>query len=196
MRQTGGVSDAFREAVDKLDKESFQALYGPWDPLPPSPVAELLSGSGVRWRIAGGRAARVGAAPRRHQDTDVTVLAGDVDAVRRAMRDWHLWAEGPGRPRRGAPRPAGPRLAGREARGAGSTRMGEACPMTGFSVWLIGNYTYRDGLAGPLGSRMPENSRTGLSVTTGERTTGPPAPRGGPSRRPLTPATSCRCHTS
>lgn len=91
MRQTGGVSDAFREAVDKLDEESFQALYGPWDPLPPSRVAELLSGSGVRWRIAGGRAARVGAAPRRHQDTDVTVLAGDVDAVRRAMRDWHLW---------------------------------------------------------------------------------------------------------
>lgn len=85
------MNDAFAEATNKLDEESFQALYGPWDPLAPEQVAELLSASGVRWWIAGGRAARAGAPPRRHEDTDVTVLAADLEETRRAMRDWHLW---------------------------------------------------------------------------------------------------------
>jgi hypothetical protein len=85
------MNDAFAEATIQLDEECFQALYGPWDPLAPEQVAELLSASGRRWWIAGGRAARAGAAPRPHEDTDVTVLAADVDETRRAMRDWHLW---------------------------------------------------------------------------------------------------------
>lgn len=60
MRQTWRVN-AFAEATNQLDEESFQALYGPWDPLAPEQVAELLSASGIRWWIAGGRAARAGA---------------------------------------------------------------------------------------------------------------------------------------
>jgi hypothetical protein len=91
VRQTCRMNDAFRAAIGRLDEDSFQALYGPWDPLAPGQVAGLLAGCGFRWWIAGGRAARVGAPPRRHDDTDVMVPATDMDEVRRAMRDWHLW---------------------------------------------------------------------------------------------------------
>jgi hypothetical protein len=86
------VSDAFREALGRLDAEAFQALYGPLDPLTPDQVAQVLApASGMRWWVAGGRAARVGAPPRRHEDTDISVFAGDLDTVRRVLRDWHLW---------------------------------------------------------------------------------------------------------
>jgi hypothetical protein len=91
MRETGPVSDAFREAIGRLDEDAFQALYGPSDPMTPEEVAELLAGAGARWWIAGGRAARAGAPPRRHEDTDVAILAGDLGAVRRVMDGWHLW---------------------------------------------------------------------------------------------------------
>jgi hypothetical protein len=31
------------------------------------------------------------APPRRHEDTDVAIRAGDLEAVRRVMGGWHLW---------------------------------------------------------------------------------------------------------
>jgi len=82
---------AFARALDELDEEQSQALYGPWDPLQPGQVAELLAGSGVRWWIAGGRAARAGSAARPHDDTDVAVDAGNLGALREHLADWHLW---------------------------------------------------------------------------------------------------------
>jgi hypothetical protein len=85
------VSVTFREAVDDLDSASFQALYGPWDPMSPEEITGLLAGSGARWAIAGGRAARAGAPPRHHEDLDVALLAPGLESVRRVMRDWHLW---------------------------------------------------------------------------------------------------------
>ncbi len=91
MRETGRMSDAFREAVSRLDEDAFQALYGPWDPLPPEGIAELLADSGADWWIGGGRAARAGAPPRRHEDTDVVIRVRHLDAVRQAMSGWHLW---------------------------------------------------------------------------------------------------------
>jgi hypothetical protein len=81
----------FREAFNELDRAAVRALYGPWDPMPPELLAGLLAGSGARWIVAGGRAARVGAPPREHSDTDVTIPAADLDGVRAALRDWHLW---------------------------------------------------------------------------------------------------------
>jgi hypothetical protein len=81
----------FREALNGLDDASFQALYGPWDPTTPAQLADLLADCGVRWIVAGGRAARVGAPPRHHADTDIAVLAADLGAIREVMRDWHLW---------------------------------------------------------------------------------------------------------
>jgi hypothetical protein len=35
--------DAFAKAIDDLDEEAFQLLYGRWDPLEPERVADLLS---------------------------------------------------------------------------------------------------------------------------------------------------------
>lgn len=82
---------AFARAIDGLDEEQFQSLYGRWDPLAPPQVAELLTGSSVRWFIAGGRAARVGAAPRHHEDTDVVVDVADLESLRRTLAGWDLW---------------------------------------------------------------------------------------------------------
>lgn len=61
MRKTGRMSDAFVKAINDLNEEAFQLLYGRWDPLQPEREADLLSPSSVHWWIAGGRAARVGA---------------------------------------------------------------------------------------------------------------------------------------
>jgi hypothetical protein len=81
----------FIQAVNALDEDMFQLLYGRWDPLEPAAVADLLAGTGIRWCIAGGRAARIGAPPRHHEDTDVVVRMADLDRLRRAMAGWHLW---------------------------------------------------------------------------------------------------------
>jgi hypothetical protein len=85
------MSVTFREAVNQLDETSFHALYGPWDPMTPEQLAGLLAYCGARWIVAGGRAARAGAAPRHHADTDVTMPAADLGAIRETLRGWHLW---------------------------------------------------------------------------------------------------------
>jgi hypothetical protein len=85
------MTEAFMKAIKDLDEETFQALYGPWDPLGPREVDLLFSASGVRWWIAGGRAARVGATPRHHGDTDVAVRADDLGELRDVLSGWHLW---------------------------------------------------------------------------------------------------------
>ena len=84
-------SSAFVKAVNDLDEEAFQSLFGRWFPLEPAQVAELFRASSVRWWIAGGRAARVGAPARRHEDTDVAVTISDLDELREDLTDWHLW---------------------------------------------------------------------------------------------------------
>ena len=90
------MTTPFDEAVNELDEAPFQALYGRWDPLVPEQLADLLAGCGVRWFVAGGRAARVGAPPRDHADIDISVRAGDVGPIREVMRDWHLWENSDG----------------------------------------------------------------------------------------------------
>lgn len=79
------------KVIRELDEESFQSLYGRWDPLDPPQVVALLAGSEVRWWIAGGRAARIGAEPRRHEDTDTVVRIDDLAAFREHLQAWHLW---------------------------------------------------------------------------------------------------------
>ena len=82
----------FKQAVNDLDEKRFQLLYGRWDPLEPAAVAALLTASApVRWHVAGGRAARVGAEPRHHDDTDVAVAMADLGRLRQALTGWHLW---------------------------------------------------------------------------------------------------------
>ena len=85
------MGSAFAKAINNLDEEGFQALYGRWDALEPAQVAELFRASSVRWWIAGGRAARMGAPPRHHEDTDVAVRLDDLDELRKDLADWHLW---------------------------------------------------------------------------------------------------------
>ena len=91
MRQTTQVPLDLHQVVNDLDEDHFQLLYGRWDPLEPAGVAALLTNWPVRWLIAGGRAARVGADPRDHEDTDVVVPVADVDELRQALAGWHLW---------------------------------------------------------------------------------------------------------
>jgi len=91
MQQTVGVTDTFAAAVNRLDEEAFQLLYGRWDPLEPTHVAALFAEASLRWYVAGGRAARMGAPARHHEDTDVVVRAEDLDQLRQALADWHLW---------------------------------------------------------------------------------------------------------
>jgi len=91
MRKTVGVTDAFAAALNELDEEAFQLLYGRWDPLEPAQVADLFSEASFRWYVAGGHAARVGAPKRHHEDTDVAVSADDLDQLRQVLADWHLW---------------------------------------------------------------------------------------------------------
>jgi len=92
IRQTWHMGgSAFAKAINDLDEETFQSLYGRWDTLKPAQVADLLSTPSVRWWIAGGRAARVGAPPRHHDDTDVAVRIKDLGDLRSHLSDWHLW---------------------------------------------------------------------------------------------------------
>jgi hypothetical protein len=90
------MGSTFAKRVNDLDEEGFQALYGRWEPLEPAEVAELFSALAVRWWIAGGRAARVGAPSRHHDDTDVAVRIDDLDRLRTGLPDWHLWENNSG----------------------------------------------------------------------------------------------------
>jgi hypothetical protein len=91
MGQTCPVSDTSAPAVNDLDEESFQLLYGRVDPFSPEQVAELFAPLGIRWWIVGGRAARFGAEPRHHEDLDVAVSRAALADVRQALSAWHLW---------------------------------------------------------------------------------------------------------
>jgi hypothetical protein len=90
------MGSAFARAVNDMDEATFQALYGRWDPLSPGEVAELFAGFPVRWWVVGGRACRVGAPARHHEDTDVAVRRSDLDGLREALSGWHLWEAGSG----------------------------------------------------------------------------------------------------
>ena len=75
-----------------MDEQEFQALYGRWQPFTPAEVRGLLARAPFRWWLAGGWALELaGAAPRRHEDIDVGVSFDDLEAVREAFRDFHLW---------------------------------------------------------------------------------------------------------
>jgi Aminoglycoside-2''-adenylyltransferase len=77
---------------EEMSFDDFQALYGPWRPLPPAEVASLFSGSGVQWWIGGGWAVDAAARVTRvHEDVDVVVLRHEFSDVRRRLSEFHLW---------------------------------------------------------------------------------------------------------
>jgi hypothetical protein len=67
----------------------------PWDPLTPSEVAELFSGTS--WWIAGGHAIELAAGRplRPHSDIDVALLRRDQLTAQRALTGWEWWAADP-----------------------------------------------------------------------------------------------------
>ena len=78
--------------IDQMPEEEFQKLYGPWRPLAPWRVRDLMAGATFRWWIAGGISLEAaGLLSRPHRDIDVAVLARDLDEVRRHLADFHLW---------------------------------------------------------------------------------------------------------
>lgn len=88
----GGAARALDAPEDALTPGEFQDLYGPWQPWRPADVLERFGSAPFPWWVAGGWAAEAGgAAPRRHEDTDLVVLHRDLAAVRRHLADHHLW---------------------------------------------------------------------------------------------------------
>ena len=76
---------------------------GPWEPLPPEAVAELLAPVEAPWWIGGGWALDllVGGNFRAHSDVDVLILRRDQHVFRAQLDAWDLQAaDPPGRLRR------------------------------------------------------------------------------------------------
>ena len=71
--------------------------YGPWDPLTPSQVFDLLRGVIAPWWISGGYAieAFVGCSFRDHDDIDVGIFRRDQLEVREHLAGWDLHAADP-----------------------------------------------------------------------------------------------------
>jgi hypothetical protein len=82
-----------RSPAEQAAEEAFLDLYGPWDPLTPLQVAEVLRGFERPWWIVGGWAidAATGV-PREHEDVDVSMRGSDVPALYELLKsEWHLW---------------------------------------------------------------------------------------------------------
>lgn len=87
------VEPLVRTPEEQAEEDAFLSLYGPWAPLTPTEVAELLTGFDRPWWVVGGWAidAASGVA-REHEDVDVSLLASDVPELYRRLGDrWHLW---------------------------------------------------------------------------------------------------------
>jgi len=77
--------------------ETFQRIYGPIRPLSPVEVGDLLAEAPFRWWVAGGWSTELGTVPRRfHEDIEIAVPRRDLPALRRRLRDYHLWDTFPG----------------------------------------------------------------------------------------------------
>ncbi len=83
---------AVSRAANRLDPEAFQRWYGTWQPWSPTRVLDRFGDAPFRWWIVGGWSTDFGQPPRReHEDTDVSVLADDLPALRQWLRGFHLW---------------------------------------------------------------------------------------------------------
>ena len=68
-------------AIDD-DDAAFHRWYGPWTPLTPAEVADVMAGVSVRWWIVGGWAIDAFTGRSRvHHDIDVGFLRGDLPAM-------------------------------------------------------------------------------------------------------------------
>ncbi|HEX5090617.1 MAG TPA: hypothetical protein VFV89_22605 [Nocardioides sp.] len=77
-----------------MDDAEFYRWYGPWEPLDPAGLAELMRGFERPWWIVGGWSIEAfTGAPREHEDVDLSLLACDLPAFREHLgTDWTPWS--------------------------------------------------------------------------------------------------------
>jgi hypothetical protein len=78
----------------ELDDEEFFRWYGPWEPLDPPGLAELMRGFERPWWIVGGWSIEAfTGVGREHEDVDLSLLACDLPAFRAHLgTDWTPWS--------------------------------------------------------------------------------------------------------
>ncbi|WP_151081580.1 nucleotidyltransferase domain-containing protein [Nocardioides cynanchi] len=83
-----------RSPDEIAEDEYWTHLYGPWEALDLDGAIGFFEGFDRQWWLVGGWAIEAfTAAPREHEDIDVSVLACDVPALREFVGDrWHLWS--------------------------------------------------------------------------------------------------------
>src|SRR3954451_1905647 len=79
---------------DDEEERRFLDVYGPWDPLSPSELAEQMTGFPEPWWVVGGHAVQAfTAVPRFHEDIDLVVFADALPALREQFRGvFDLWS--------------------------------------------------------------------------------------------------------
>jgi len=90
--QTGRMAELTWEPDDE-DLE-FMRVYGPWQPLTPVQVKELMDGFPAPWWLVGGTAIEAFTGVRRfHEDVDLVIFYDDVQRLRVHIGDrYHLWS--------------------------------------------------------------------------------------------------------
>jgi hypothetical protein len=96
-----------RSEAEEAEDHYWERLYGRYDCLDPAGMQEFFAGFERPWWVVGGWAIeaftvqRGAAAPREHEDVDVSILVCDVPALRAHVGEtWQLWniADGALRP--------------------------------------------------------------------------------------------------
>ena len=83
-----------RTPSEVAEDEEFFRWYGPWAPLDPEGVVQLMAGFERPWWIVGGWSIEAFTGrPREHEDIDVSLLGCDLAAFRAHVGDdWNLWS--------------------------------------------------------------------------------------------------------
>jgi len=85
-------------APGHVEEAEFLRWYGPWEPLDPAGVAELMAGFPAPWWIVGGWSIEAfTGVPREHEDVDLTILACDAPLLRDHLAPhWCAWSNDSG----------------------------------------------------------------------------------------------------
>jgi hypothetical protein len=81
-----------RTPDEQAEEDAFLALYGAWEPMDPLTFAREMEGFDRPWWVGGWAIEAATGYRREHEDTDVSILAGDVSAFVEFMQGrWHVW---------------------------------------------------------------------------------------------------------
>ena len=96
-RMTLDVPHGYAPDLDPEDL-GFQMLYGPWEPMSPAELNDLMAGFPAPWWVVGGHAIEAFTkVPRHHDDIDLTIFAEHLPALREHVAGrYHLWSAGAG----------------------------------------------------------------------------------------------------